>query len=222
MSILSIVTIQNCTTTEKVATEKQHSKTTATQDEELYKELQTLKSMLGNAPDNTTTSETKKIDQPLEFGISVSKVQEMFPAPDRFEYDPIINEKVTILARGSGGGRFTFFFYEDKLYKIIIISKWSNLTIKYAEDDIRKTKAIFTEGYGEPDSVEKDETHKKMMWLRDNIEITLEEFNLMSHQGISKVMSLVYADRNVSPLAKRFESIELYKSNRKESSEPSQ
>ena len=118
-----------------------------------------------------------------------------------------------MLARDAGGGRFTFFFYEDKLYKIIIISKWSNLTIKYAEDDIEKTKAIFFEGYGEPDSVEKGETHEKMMWLKDDLEITLEEFNLMSHQGISRVMSLVYADRKISPLAKRYESLELYKPN---------
>jgi len=212
LSILSIVTIQNCTTTEKVATDKQNVKATATEDEELYKELQALKSMLGHPPDNTTNSETKKMDQPLEFGISVSKVQEMFPAPSRLEYEPMINKKVTILARDSEGGHFTFFFYEDKLYKIIISSKWNHLTIKYAEDDIKKTKAIFTEGYGEPDSVEKGETHNKMMWLKDNLEITLEEFNLMSHQGISKVLSLMYTDRKINPLAREYESIELYKS----------
>ncbi len=218
MSIISILTIQNCTTTEKVATDKKNAKSTEIEDEELYKELQSLKSMLGHASDNTTITETKKIDQPLEFGISVSKVQEMFPAPGRFEYDPMINNKVTMLARDSGGGRFTFFFYEGKLYKIIIISKWSSLTIKYAEDDIEKTKAIFVEGYGEPDSVEKGETHKKMMWLKDDLEITLEEFNLMSHQGISRVMSLVYTDRNISPLAKRYESFDLYKPNLKKPS----
>ncbi|MCP4269991.1 MAG: hypothetical protein GY777_31190 [Candidatus Brocadiaceae bacterium] len=52
-----------------------------------------------------------------------------------------------------------------------------------------------------------------MMWLKDDLEITLEEFNLMSHQGISRVMSLVYANRNINPLAKKYESLELYKSN---------
>ncbi|MHC4267763.1 MAG: hypothetical protein ACYSTS_04800 [Planctomycetota bacterium] len=216
LSILSIVTIQNCTTTEKVDTDKQNMKATATENEAIYKEVQTLKSMLGHAPDNTATAETNKIEQPLEFGISVSKVQEMFPAPGRFEYDPKINKKVTMLARDSGGGRFTFFFYEDKLYKIIIISKWSNLTIKYAEDDIKKTEAIFIEGNGEPDLVEQDEAHKKMVWLRDDLEITLEEFNLMSHQGIIRVMSLMYTDRNISPLAKSYESFELHKTNQSE------
>ncbi len=84
MSIISILTIQNCTTTEKVATDKKNAKSTEIEDEELYKELQSLKSMLGHAPDNTATTETNKIEQPLEFGISVSKVQEMFPAPGRF------------------------------------------------------------------------------------------------------------------------------------------
>ena len=206
LSIFSIVTIQNCTTTEKVTTENHNAKTTSIEDEEIYKEVQTIKSMLGYAPDNTSTTEAKKIDQPLEFGISVSKVQELFPAPDRFEYDPMINKKVTMLARDSGGGRFTFFFYEDKLYKIVIISKWSDLTVKYAEEDIRKTEAIFIEGNGEPDSIEKDDTHKKMMWLKDDLEITLEVFNLMSHRGMSRVMSLMYTDRKLRPLAKEYES----------------
>ncbi len=210
LSILSIVTIQNCATTEN-----QNTKTSIREDEAIYKELQTLKSMLGYVPDNAATTLTKKTDQPLEFGISVSRVQELFPAPDKFEYEPMINQMVTILARNSGGGRFTFFFYEDKLYKIIIITKWSNITIKYSEDDIKKTEAIFIEGNGEPDLVEKDEAHKKMMWLKDDLEITFEVFNLMSHQGMSRVMSLIYSDRNINPLAKKYESIELYKTNKK-------
>ncbi len=216
ISIFSIVTIQNCTTTEKVATEKRNVRTTATEDEEIYKEVQTLKSMLGHAPDKTEITETKKTDQPIEFGISVNRVQELFPAPDKFKYDPMVNKKVTILARDSGGGHFTFFFYEDKLYKIIIVNKWSNLSVKYSEDDIKKTEAIFIKGNGEPDLVEKDETHRKMMWLKDDLEIILEVFNLMSHQGINRVMSLMYTDRKTSPLAKKFESFELYKTKQRE------
>ncbi len=215
LSLFSIITIQNCTTTEKVVTESQNAKTTSTEDEEIYKEVQSLKSTLGHVPDNTATTEAKKIDQPLEFGISVSKVQELFPAPDKSKYDPMINKKVTMLARDSGGSSFTFFFYEDKLYKIIISSKWDNLTVKYSEDDIKKTEAIFIEGNGKPDLVEKDETHKKMMWLKDDLGITLEVFNLMSHRGMNRVMSLIYTDRKLQLLAKGLESFELYKTKQK-------
>lgn len=215
LSIFSIVTIQNCTTTEKVFTEKQNGKTTVTENQEVYKEVKTLKTMLG-VHGNSTTTETKNTDQPLEFGLSVRKVQELFPAPDKFEYDPMENKNVTMLARDSGGGRFTFFFYEDKLYKIIIISKWSNLTLKYAEDDIKKTEAIFIDGNGKPDLVEEDETHKKMVWLKDDLEVTLEVFNLMSHQGMNRVMSLMYTDRKISPLAKRYESFELYRTKQRD------
>ncbi len=114
-----------------------------------------------------------------------------------------------MLARDSGGGRFTFFFYEDKLYKIIIVSKWSNYTIQFAEEDTKKTEAIFIEGNGEPDLVEEDETHKKMVWLNGDVDVTLELFSLMTHQGMSRVMSLMYADRNINLLAKDLESFEL-------------
>jgi hypothetical protein len=82
----------------------------------------------------------KGVASPIEFGLSVAQIQEQFPAPDKYEYDPMVNKKVTMLARDTGSGRFTFFFYEDKLYKIVIVSKWSNYTIQFAEEDIKKLK----------------------------------------------------------------------------------
>ena len=209
-AIFTLVIIQNCTTTEK-----QGSKTEPV-DKELHAELQELKSMLGYRHEDTTTTDTKKTDQPIEFGLSVVQIQEQFPAPDKFEDDPMVNKKVTMLARNFGGRRFTFFFYEDKLYKIIIVSKWSNYTIQFAEEDIKKTEAIFIEGNGEPDLVEEDETHKKMVWLNGDVEVTLELFSLMTHQGMSRIMSLMYADRNINLLAKAFESFKLYKTRAKE------
>ena len=210
-AILTLVIIQNCTTTEK-----QGSKTEPV-DKEIHADLQRLKSMLGYRHEEAaTTTDTKKTDQPIEFGLSVAQIQEQFPAPDKFEFDPMVNKKVTMLARDSGGGRFTFFFYDDKLYKIIIVSKWSNYTIQFAEEDIKKTEAIFIEGNGEPDLVEEDETHKKMVWLNGDVEVTLELFSLMTHQGMSRVMSLMYADRNINLLAKDLESFELYKTRVKE------
>ncbi len=214
-AIFTLVIIQNCTTTEKVTTETQGSKTEPV-DKEVHDDLQKLKSMLGyKYEDVATTTDTKKTDQPIEFGLSVAQIQEQFPAPDKFEYEPMVNEKVTMLARDSGGGRFTFFFYEDKLYKIIIVTKWSNYTIQFAEEDIKKTEAIFIEGNGEPDLVEDDEAHKKMVWLKGDVETTLEFFSVMTHKGMSRIMSLIYADRNIALLAKDFESFELYKTGTK-------
>ncbi len=205
-AILILVIIQNCTTTEK-----QGSKAEPV-DNEIHADLKRLKSMLGYRHEEAaTTTDTKKSDPPIEFGLSVAQIQEQLPAPDKYEYDPMVNKKVTMLARDSGGGRFTFFFYDDKLYKIIIVSKWSNYTIQFAEEDIKKTEAIFIEGNGEPDSIEEDETHKKMVWLNGDVEVTLEFFSLMTHQGMSRVMTLMYADRNISLLAKDLESFELYK-----------
>ena len=198
--IFTLVIIQNCTTTEKVATDK------AIADEEMYKEAQALKAMLGYVPENESTPDTKTMAQPLEFGVSVSEVQKQFPAPDKFEYEPMVNNKVTVLARNSAGGRFTFFFYEDKLYKIAVINSWKDYTLQFAEDDIKNTEAIFIEGNGEPDLIEEDESHKKMVWLKGDLEVKLEEFNLMSHKGMNRVMSLMYTDRDISPLAKKDES----------------
>ena len=209
-AIFTLVIIQNCTTTEKV-----ESKTEPV-DKEIHADLQRLKSMLGYRHEEAATTDTKKIDQPIEFGLSVAQIQEQFPAPDKYEYDPMVNKKVTMLARDSGGGRFTFFFYEDKLYKIVIISKWSNYGIQFAEEDIKKTEAVFIEGNGEPDFLEEDEEHKKMVWLNGDVEITLEFFSLMTHQGMTRIMSLMYADRNIGLLAKDFESFELYKNRAKE------
>jgi len=209
LSIFTLVIIQNCTTTEKVATDK------AIADEETYKEAQALRAMLGSVSEGETTPDTKTMEQPLEFGVSVSAVQKQFPAPDKSEYDPMVNNKVTVLARNAAGGRFTFFFYEDKLYKIVTISRWNVYTIQFAEDDIKNTEAIFIEGNGEPDFIEEDETHKKMVWLKGDLEVKLEEFNLMSHRGVNRVMTLMYTDRNISPLAKKDESFELYKTKRK-------
>ena len=211
MSIFTLVIIQNCTTTEKIATDKK-----ATSDKEIYKDVQALKTMLGYVPEDEATPDTKTMAQPLEFGVSVSAVQKQFPAPDKFEYEPMVNNKVTILTRNAAGGRFTFFFYEGKLYKIIITSSWSDYTLQFAENDIKDTEAIFIEGNGEPDLIEEDETHKKMVWLKDDLEVKLEEFNLMSHQGMNRVLSLMYTDRDISPLAKKDESFELYKTKRKE------
>ena len=210
-SMFTLVIIQNCTTTEKVATDRK-----VTADEEVSKEVQALKTILGYVPEDEATPNTKKMEQPLEFGVSVSAVQKQFPAPDKFEYDPMVNNKVTILARNAGGGRFTFFFYEDKLYKIVTISSWSDYTLQFAENDIKSTEAIFIEGNGEPDFIEEDDSHKKMVWLKEDIEVKLEEFNLMSHKGMNRVMSLMYTDRNISPLAKKDESFELYKTKRNE------
>ncbi len=212
LSILTLVFIQNCTTTEKVDTDK---KITA-EDKEIYQEVQALKTMLGHIPEDEATPGTKTMTQPLEFGVSVSEVQKQFPAPDKFEYDPMVNNKVTMLSRNVAGGRFTFFFYEDKLYKIVIINSWSGYTLQFAEDDIKNTEAIFIEGNGRPDLIEEDEAQKKMVWLKDDLEVKLEEFNLMSHKGMNRVMSLMYTDRNISPLAKRDETFELYKTKRKE------
>ena len=210
LSIFILVIIQNCTTTEKVATDNK-----AIADEETYKEAQALRAMLGYMPEDESTPDTKTMEQPLEFGVSVSEVQKQFPAPDKFEYDPMVNNKVTVLARNAAGGRFTFFFYEDKLYKIVTISRWNVYTIQFAEDDIKNTEAIFIEGNGEPDLIEEDGTHKKMVWLKGDLEVKLEEFNLMSHRGMNRVMTLMYTDRNISQLAKKDESFELYKTKRK-------
>ncbi len=138
LSVFSLVIIQNCTTTEKVATDKK-----AIADEEIRKEMQVLKTMLGYVPEDEATPDTKTIEQPLEFGVSVSEVQKQFPAPDKFEYDPMVNNKVTVLSRNVAGGRFTFFFYEDKLYKIVILNSWNDYTLQFAEDDIKNTEAIF-------------------------------------------------------------------------------
>ncbi len=211
LSVFTLVIIQNCTVTENVAMDKK-----AIADEELYKETQALKAMLGHVPEDKSTPDTKTMAQPLEFGVSVSAVQKQFPAPDKFEYEPMVNNKVTILARNAAGGRFTFFFYEDKLYKIITISSWNDYTLQFAEDDIKNTEAIFIEGNGKPDLIEEDETHKKMVWLKEGLEIKLEEFNLMSHKGMNRIMSLMYTDRNISQLAKKDESFELYKTKRNE------
>jgi hypothetical protein len=205
-----LVIIQNCTTTEKVATDNK-----AIVDEETYKEAQALRAMLGYMPEDESTPDTKTMEQPLEFGVSVSEVQKQFPAPDKFEYDPMVNNKVTVLARNAAGGRFTFFFYEDKLYKIVTISRWNVYTIQFAEDDIKNTEAIFIEGNGEPDLIEEDGMHKKMVWLKGDLEVKLEEFNLMSHRGMNRVMTLMYTDRNISQLAKKDETFELYKTKRK-------
>ncbi len=209
LSVFTLVIIQNCTTTEKVAMDKK-----AIADEETYKEVQALKAMLGHVPEDESTPETKTMAQPLEFGVSVSEVQKQFPAPDKFEYDPMVNNKVTILSRNVSGGRFTFFFYEDKLYKIVILNSWNDYTLQFAEDDIKNTEAIFIEGNGEPDLIEEDEEHKKMVWLKEDLEVKLEEFNLMSHKGMNRVMSLMYTDREISPLAKKDESFASYKTKR--------
>ncbi len=205
LSIFTLVIIQNCTTTEKISTERSIA------DEKINKEVQAIKTMLGYVPEDEDTPDTKIMEQPLEFGVSLSDVQKQFPAPDKFEYDPMVNNKVTVLVRNVAGGRFTFFFYDDKLYKIVTTSSWNDYTLQFAEDDIKNTEAIYLEGNGKPDLIEEDETHKKMVWLKDDLEVKLEEFNLMSHKGMSRILSLMYTDRNVSQLAKEDETFELYK-----------
>ncbi len=54
-----------------------------------------------------------------------------------------------------------------------------------------------------------------MVWLNGDVEVTLEFISSMTNQGMSKVMSLMYADRNVALLAKDFESFEVYKTRAK-------
>ncbi len=184
---------------------------TAVVDEEVYKDVQELKAMLGYEPKDTGSLDKEKLKQPVELGMNLKQVQERFPAPDKFEYDPMTNKKVTMLARTAAGGRFTFFFYEDKLYKIVTMKNWKDFTIQYAEDNINSLTKIFLESHGEPDAMEADEMHKKMTWLKEDVEITLEEFSLMTHQGMNRVLLLVFADRNITPLAKNYESFELYK-----------
>jgi hypothetical protein len=68
--IFTLVIIQNCTTTEKVATDKK-----ATADEEINKEVQALKTMLGYVPEDEAAPDTKTMEQPLEFGVSVSAIR---------------------------------------------------------------------------------------------------------------------------------------------------
>lgn len=212
--IFTFPVIQSCTTLDKTTKEKNQVKPGVV-DEEIAKEVQELKSILGYESGDTNALGEDKLRQPIEFGTNLDHVQELFPAPDKFEYNPMINGKVTILARDVAGGRFNFFFYDDKLYKVVIINKWSSFTIKYAEDDIKKIESIFIKGNGIPDLVKEDETHKRMMWLKDDLEIILDQFNLMTHQGMSRVMTLTYADRNISPLAKKDESFELYRTKTK-------
>ncbi|GAX60801.1 histone acetyltransferase GCN5 [Candidatus Scalindua japonica] len=209
--ISTLVIIQNCTTT----TEKVVLDNKASVDQELFKDLQAIKSELGYVPEDGAAPDTKTVNQPLEFGVSVSAVQKKFPAPDKFEFEPMVNNNVTMLVRNSVGGRFTFFFYENKLYKIIILSSWNDYTLQFAADDIKNTEAIFIEGNGEPDVVEEDEMHKKMVWIKEDMEVKLESFNLMSHKGMSRIMSLMYTNRKISQLAKKDESFELYKTKRK-------
>jgi hypothetical protein len=88
-------------------------------------------------------------------------------------------------------------------------------SLSFTTFPLKNTEAIFIEGNGEPDLIEDDETHKQMVWLNGNLEVKLEEFNLMSHKGMNRVMSLMYTDREVSPLAKKDESFELYKTKQK-------
>lgn len=213
--ISTLVIIQNCATLEKTAEEKAGAETEVV-DKELLTDVQELKAMFGYEPKKTTALDTEKIKQPVEFGMNLKQVQERFPVPGKFEYDPRVNRKVTMLARNSAGGHFTFFFYEDGLYKIVTIKKWSNFTLKFAEDDINKFTKVFLENNGKPDLVESDEMRKKMIWIKEDLEITLEEFSLMSHRGMDRVLSLVYADRNILPLAKKDESFELYKPKRRD------
>lgn len=210
LAIFILVTIQNCTTIEKTADVKIEVKTEKA-DEELLKDVQELKAMLGGGSTDLDALDKEKLRQPVDFGMNLKQLQELFPAPDKFEYDPMVNKKVTMLARDAAGGRFTFFFYEDKLYKIVTINKWANFTLKYAENNISKTVDVYLENYGKPDLEESDESHKKMMWIKEDLELTLEEFSLMSHHGMSRVLSLVYADRNINLLAKDYENFELYK-----------
>ncbi len=91
-AILTLVIIQSCTTIEK-----QGSKAEPV-DKEIHPDLQRLKSMLGYSNEEAaTTTDTKKSDQPIEFGLSVAQIQEKIPAPYKYEYDPVVNEKVTML-----------------------------------------------------------------------------------------------------------------------------
>ena len=54
-----------------------------------------------------------------------------------------------------------------------------------------------------------------MVWIKNELEVLIEVFSLMSHSGIERVLTLVYADRNIAPLAKRSESFEFYRTGQK-------
>ena len=59
LAIFTLVIIQNCTTTEKIVTEKQAPETKAA-DKELHADLQALKSMLGYKHEDTTATDAKR------------------------------------------------------------------------------------------------------------------------------------------------------------------
>ncbi len=206
--LISLGVLQGCTTLDKTVKESPENKRAVQSEEELLEELHELKSLLGNGDAKGEFPESKKLSQPVEFGMSLKRVQTIFPAPDKFEYRPFVNGKVTMLSRDASGGRFNFFFYEDEVYKIILIKRWGSFSLKFAKGDIDKFINVYLENYGRPDERKSDNTHQKLVWIMKELEVTIEVFNLMSHSGLQRVLTLAYADRRVAPFAKRSESFE--------------
>ena len=211
--LFSILILPSCTTSQKKVKEDSVNRKAVAEDD-LLKELEELKMLLGDRNTNREILDNGKIRQPVQFGMSLEKVVDIFPAPDKFEYEPFINNKLTLLARDVSGGRFNFFFYDDKVYKVVLMKKWGGISLRFAEAEINKFVSVFLENYGKPDERKSDDTHQKMVWIAKELEVMIEVFSLMSHSGLERVLTLVYADRNIAPLAKSSESFELYKTKR--------
>lgn len=200
--IVSVGVFQGCTTLNKTVYERSENKKETVAEEDMLKELDGLKGLLGDRVPS---------EGAVEFGMSLEKVQDIFPAPDKFEYKPFVNGKVTMLSRDASGGRFNFFFYEDKAYKVVFIKRWGSFALRFAKDDINEFVNVFLENYGRPDERKSDNVHQKIAWLLKDSEVIIEVFNLMSHSGLERVLTLVYADRSKAALAKGGESFEIYR-----------
>ncbi|MDR4497065.1 MAG: hypothetical protein MRK02_03945 [Candidatus Scalindua sp.] len=211
--LFSTLILQSCVTSEKNVKEDSVNRK-AVEEDDLLKELEELKMLLGYRNTNREILDNDKHRQLVEFGMSLEKVADIFPASDKFEDKPFVNGKVTLLARDVSGGRFNFFFYDDKVYKVVLMKKWGNFSLRFAEDEINKFISVFLENYGKPDERKSDDTHQKMVWIAKEMQVMIEVFSLMSHSGVERVLTLVYADRNIAPLAKSSESFELYKTKR--------
>lgn len=209
--ILFLVALQSCTTFDTKVKESPENNKRGEAEGDLLKELDGEKRLLDDKDVDEEYLESEKLSRPVEFGMSLERVQDIFPAPDKFEYRPFVNGKVTMLSRDASGGRYNFFFYEGKVYKVVFMKKWGSFSLRFAKDDINEFIDVFLEGYGRPDESKSDNVHQKMVWFLKESEVTIEVFNLMSHSGLERVLTLVYAERSKSALAKSSEGFELYR-----------
>ena len=148
--LLFSLILQSCATSNKKVEEvSENSKTVSEGD--LLQELQEVNTLLADRNANREQLENDKLRQPVEFGMSLEKVLDIFPAPDKFEYKPFVNGKVTMLSRDDSGARFNFFFYEDKIYKTLLMKKWGSFSLQFAEEEINNFISVFLENYGKPD-----------------------------------------------------------------------